>query len=182
MAEFTLPAKEDGTSFTFDEILTDKAMQSEFDKRISKALETSNGKWQTKIDNEKAAWQQTRDADIEAAKAEVKTAYEAEKTELNKKLLRASIMGEIIKSNAIDENDIIKMLDIEKISMDDEGIKGLTEQLDELKEKKSYLFNKTEKKPDEKKKKSGLNHDDPEDAETAMMARVRAASGLKTKE
>ena len=180
MAEFTLPVKEDGTNFTFDEIISDKAMQSEFDKRVSKALETAKGNWQTKIDNEKAEWQKTRNAEVEAAKTAAAATFEAEKTELNKKLLKASIVGEIIKANAIDESDILKMLDIDKISMDDEGIKGLSEQLEELKTNKAYLFKNTETSSE--KKKTGLAHDDKTSEEALIKARVRAAAGLKKKE
>ena len=32
---------------TFDELLKDKAYQSEFDKRVAKALETAKGKWES---------------------------------------------------------------------------------------------------------------------------------------
>lgn len=34
-------------AMTFDEILSDKVYQSEFDKRVSKALETAKAKWET---------------------------------------------------------------------------------------------------------------------------------------
>jgi len=36
---------------TFDEILTDKAYQAEFDRRVNKALETARDKWQTLADD-----------------------------------------------------------------------------------------------------------------------------------
>ena len=32
---------------TFDELLKDKTYQSEFDKRVAKALETAKGKWES---------------------------------------------------------------------------------------------------------------------------------------
>ena len=38
---------QDGTVMTFDEILADKTYQSEFDKRIAKALDTAKTKWDT---------------------------------------------------------------------------------------------------------------------------------------
>lgn len=72
---------------TFDDLLKDKSMQSEFDKRISKALETAKGKWQT--EQQKAI----EDAKTEAEKlakmnADQKAQYEKEKAEadFNKRL------------------------------------------------------------------------------------------------
>jgi hypothetical protein len=38
---------------TFDEILTDKLYQSEFDKRVSKAIETAKTNWQVQLEREK---------------------------------------------------------------------------------------------------------------------------------
>lgn len=71
----------------FDELLKDKAYQSEFDKRVAKALETAKGKWETDYQ------QKLEDAKSEAAKlakmnADEKAKYEAEKrnSEYNKRL------------------------------------------------------------------------------------------------
>ena len=44
---------------TFDEMLKDKTYQSEFDKRVAKALETAKGKWES-----------DHQAKLEAAKTE----------------------------------------------------------------------------------------------------------------
>lgn len=44
---------------TFDDLLKDKTYQSEFDKRVAKALETAKGKWETE-----------HQAKLEAAKTE----------------------------------------------------------------------------------------------------------------
>lgn len=72
---------------SFDDVLKDKSMQSEFDKRIAKALETAKGKWQT--EQQKAI----EDAKTEAEKlakmnADQKAQYEKEKAEadFNKRL------------------------------------------------------------------------------------------------
>lgn len=77
---------EEGTK-SFDDLLKDKAYQSEFDKRIAKALETAKGKWQT--EQQKAI----EDAKTEAEKlakmnADQKAQYEKEKAEAeyNKRL------------------------------------------------------------------------------------------------
>lgn len=65
---------------SFDDLLKDKAYQSEFDKRVAKALETAKGKWST--EQQKAI----EDAKTEAEKlakmnAEQKAQYEKEKQE-----------------------------------------------------------------------------------------------------
>lgn len=65
---------------SFDDLLKDKANQSEFDKRVAKALETAKSKWQT--EQAKAI----EDAKTEAEKlakmnAEQKAQYEKEKQE-----------------------------------------------------------------------------------------------------
>lgn len=68
---------EEGTK-NFDDLLKDKSYQSEFDKRITKALETAKSKWET----EKAA--ELENAKTEAQKlakmnADQKAEYEAQK-------------------------------------------------------------------------------------------------------
>lgn len=72
---------------SFDDFLKDKAMQSEFDKRIAKALETAKGKWET------AKAKELEDAKTEAEKlakmnADQKAEYEKQKREedFNKRL------------------------------------------------------------------------------------------------
>lgn len=72
---------------SFEDLLKDKAYQSEFDKRVNKALETARGKWQT--EQQKAI----EDAKTEAEKlakmnADQKAQYEKEKQEadFNKRL------------------------------------------------------------------------------------------------
>lgn len=64
---------------SFDDILKDKAMQSEFDKRIAKALETAKGKWET------AKAKEIEDALTEAKKLEKMNADEKKKYEDEKR-------------------------------------------------------------------------------------------------
>ena len=59
----------------FDEILKDKAYQSEFDKKIAKALETAKTKWQE--DNEA---KQNEAQKLAKMKDDEKTKYEKEKS------------------------------------------------------------------------------------------------------
>lgn len=46
-------AEMDATPLSFDEILADKEYQREFDRKVSKALETAKGKWLTEAEKEK---------------------------------------------------------------------------------------------------------------------------------
>lgn len=54
------------------------------------------------------------------------------------------IKNALNKSNAKDFEDIIKFIDIDKISVDNGNLIGLSEQLENLKTNKSYLFNAQE--------------------------------------
>lgn len=72
--------KGQGGTKTFDQILSDKAYQAEFDRRVAKALETARGKWETDYN------QKLEDAKSEAAKlakmnADEKAKYERDKQE-----------------------------------------------------------------------------------------------------
>lgn len=68
----------EGETKTFDDLLKDKAHQSEFDKRISKALETAKAKWetekQTELENAK-----TEAEKLAKMNAEQKAKYAEEK-------------------------------------------------------------------------------------------------------
>ncbi|AJG98862.1 hypothetical protein LF65_02276 [Clostridium beijerinckii] len=63
---------------TFDDILKDKKYQSEFDKRIAKALETAKSKWEVDYN------QKLEDAKTEAEKLAAMTANEKAKYEAQK--------------------------------------------------------------------------------------------------
>lgn len=72
------PETKEAETKTFDDILSDKAYQSEFDKRVAKALETAKSKWQTEYDAK------IEDAKTEAQKlakmnADQKAEYEQQK-------------------------------------------------------------------------------------------------------
>ena len=68
---------QEGTK-TFDQILSDKAYQAEFDRRVAKALETAKGKWEADYN------QKLEDAKSEAAKLAKMNADEKEKYERDK--------------------------------------------------------------------------------------------------
>lgn len=72
---------------TFDDVLRDKSYQSEFDKRVAKALETAKSKWETEkateLENAKTEAQKLAkmNADEKAKYAEEKRIAELEKRE-----------------------------------------------------------------------------------------------------
>ena len=64
---------------TFDEILTNKEYQAEFDRRVQKAIETAKGKWQEINDAEK-----TEAEKLEKMNKEQKLEYQAQKEKQEK--------------------------------------------------------------------------------------------------
>lgn len=110
---------EPGGEKSFDDLLKDKAYQSEFDKRVAKALETAKGKWTT--EQQKAI----EDAKTEAEKlakmnADQKAQYEREKQEsdFNKRLkeltareLKAEAYEQLAEKNL--PKDLIDILNYE---------------------------------------------------------------------
>lgn len=139
----------DGTALTFDEILEDKVYQSEFDKRVSKALETAKEKWEAKAATAKATWE----AEAETAK---NTAIAEATAPLESKLIKAMAHTDLVKAKARDIEVVMPLIDFEKVTLTDAGLEGLTEQLATLKESKAYLFETEDPAP--AKGKSGLNH------------------------
>ncbi|OFI48823.1 capsid protein [Floricoccus tropicus] len=76
--------------------------------------------------------------------AELQTKYDQSKTDSETKLAEQSkdyaIKLALKEANALDENIILGLLDKDTIKVDDGGLKGFTEQLNSLKESKSFLF------------------------------------------
>lgn len=113
-------------------------------------------------------------AEIERLKAENTNTVNSLKADYEKQLKRSTVINEIQnKYHPKDVNDIIPHIDMEKISVEDNSIVGLSEQITPLTESKAYLFD--EKQPF---KKSGLNHDDP----AVDMSRLKASFGIMKKE
>lgn len=69
--------KTDGDT-SFDDVLKDKKYQSEFDKRVQKALETARGKWDTEYQS-KIEQAKTEAEKIAKMNADQKAKYEEEK-------------------------------------------------------------------------------------------------------
>ncbi len=113
-------------------------------------------------------------AEIERLKTENTNTVNSLKADYEKQLKRSAVINEIQnKYHPKDVNDIIPHIDMEKISVKNDSIVGLSEQVTPLTESKAYLFD--EKQP---LKKSGLNHSDP----SVDMSRLEASFGITKKE
>ena len=113
-------------------------------------------------------------AEIERLKAENTNTVNSLKADYEKQLKRSTVINEIQnKYHPKDVNDIIPHIDMEKISVENDNIVGLTEQITPLTESKAYLFGN-----EPQRNKSGLKHDD-KDYDTA---RLEAAFGITKKE
>jgi hypothetical protein len=88
------------------------------------------------------------------------------------KLKTAAVMAELTKAGANDPTDILPHLKMDAITVTDNGIVGLTDQLEPIKTAKPYLF-KGEPKPGA----SGLDHGKGGD-NTAELNKMRAVMGL----
>lgn len=94
------------------------------------------------------------------------------KAEYDAKLKKAAVMAEVTKAGANDPADILPHLNMEAITVSDNGIVGLTDQLEPIKTAKPYLF-----KGEQKKGASGLPHGAGGD-DTAEENKRRAVMGL----
>ncbi len=110
---------------------------------------------------------------------QMKTAHDTEianlKAEHQKSEKRSAVVAAISsKYHPKDVNDIMPHLDMDKISIDGNNVIGLSDQLDPLKESKSYLF----EEDSSKRKKGGYEHGDEGGDDDAAL---RAAFGIKDK-
>ena len=112
--------------------------------------------------------------EIERLKSENETTINELKADYDKQLKRSAVINEIQnKYHPKDVSDVMPHIDMEKISIDNDNIIGLTEQITPLTENKAYLFSE-QSKPN----KSGLGHGGTEQNDAAL----RAAFGIKEKE
>lgn len=81
---------------SFDKILEDKAYQSEFDKKIAKALETAKSKWQ-----EETEAKQNEAQKLAKMKDDEKTKYEKEKVEKELAELKGQLNSKSLKEEAV---------------------------------------------------------------------------------
>lgn len=118
--------------------------------------------------------------DNEALKQEIENIKNTNQTEVanitaqyEAKLKNAAVMAELTRAGANDPKDIMPHLNMEAITVSDNGIVGLTDQLEPIKTAKPYLF-KGETKPGA----SGLPHDNGGGDNKAELNKMRAVMGL----
>ncbi len=84
---------------SFDDLLKDKAYQSEFDKRVAKALETAKGKWSA--EQQKAIEEAKTEAEkLAKMNADQKAQYEREKQEADYQKRLAELNARELKATA----------------------------------------------------------------------------------
>lgn len=147
-------------TLTFDEFLEDKANQSEFDRRVSKALETAKAKWE------------------KSAEADKNKAVTDATAQLDADLTKALIQTELVKANVRDVEVVMPLLDASKVKRTEKGLEGLEDQIKTLKDTKAYLF--AEAQPTGKPSgRTGLEHG--ESGGNADDAKIRRIMGLPPK-
>lgn len=82
---------------TFDEVLSNKEYQAEFDRRVQKAIETAKNKWQEINDAEKSEAEK-----LAKMNKEQKLEYEAQKERKEKEEALASLNAYKLKDQALD--------------------------------------------------------------------------------
>ena len=117
--------------------------------------------------------------DNDALKQELENLKNTNQTEVanltaqyESKLKTAAVMAELTKAGANDPTDIMPHLNMDAITVNDNSVVGLTDQLEPIKTAKPYLF-KAEQKPGA----SGLDHGNGND-NTAEINKMRAIMGL----
>lgn len=116
---------------TFDELLKDKSMQSEFDRRIDKAIETAREKWQTEHE-EKLERAKTEAEKLAKMNAEQRAEHERQQREdelakreadITRRELRASTIDELVeKGLPISLADIINYTDADSTKASIEAV------------------------------------------------------------
>lgn len=81
---------------TFDEVLSNKEYQAEFDRRVQKAIETAKGKWQEINDAEKSEAEK-----LEKMNKEQKLEYQAKKEKQEKENALAELNAYKLKEQAL---------------------------------------------------------------------------------
>ena len=146
------------------------------------ALETQLNNTQTLLTDTSAKLEAAIQSagDNEALKQELENLKNTNQTEIanltaqyDAKLKNAAVMAELTKAGANDPADILPHLKMEAITVTDNGIVGLSEQLEPIKTAKPYLF-KVVQKPGA----SGLEHGNGGGDDTAEENKRRAVMGL----
>lgn len=124
---------------TFDEVLTNKEYQAEFDRRVQKAIETAKTKWQEINDAEKSEAEK-----LAKMNKEQKLEYEAQKEKKEKEKALAELNAYKLKEQAVSmasekglEVSLLNLIDFKTVTAE-----KLTENIDNL----VAVFNKAVEK------------------------------------
>jgi len=102
---------------------------------------------------------------------ELQNANEKEKEEMQKKLEQTRLESEIdkrlLKEKARNPKAVKALMSMEEVSIGEDGIEGLDEQLESLKETDDYLFEQEGKKDVGKQTNPGESNDEPDTREWA---------------
>ena len=148
-----------------------KGLESQLQK-LNSALNAKTAEYDAL--KEKAGDNQSLKDEIESLKTAHSDELESLKNSYESQLKHSAIAAEITANyKPKDIKDIMPYVDESQITVDGDSIVGLKEQLDPLKESKSYLFEE-----DKPMSRSGLNHNDKDDFDSQ---RLREAFGLKNK-
>ena len=110
--------------------------------------------------------------ELETLKTTNQTNMDNLKSEYEKKLKVSAVMAEITKAGANDPADIMPHINMDAVTVNDNGFVGLSEQLETIKTAKPYLF-----KGEQKRGASGMQHGSGGD-DTAEINKMRAIMGL----
>lgn len=145
------------------------------------ALETQLGNTQTLLTDTTARLETAiaNAGDNEALRLELETLRTTNQTNMDNlkneyeaKLKTAAVMAEITKAGANDPADILPHIDMDAVTINDNGAVGLSEQLETVKTAKPYLF-----KAEQKKGASGMQHGSGGD-DKSELNKMRAVMGL----
>ena len=113
--------------------------------------------------------------EIDRLKSKSETDIANLRAQYDSKIKTAAVMAELVKAEANDPADILPHLKMDAITVTDNGMVGLSEQLEPIKTGKPYLFKSAQQNG--QKGASGLAHGSGGD-DTAEINKMRAIMGL----
>ena len=133
-------------------------------------LTDANAKLETAIAN--AGDNEALKQELANIKTQNQTDMDNLKNQYEAKLKVSAIMAEITKAGANDPADIMPHINVDAVTINDNGSVGLSEQLETLKTAKPYLFKGTQRQG-----ASGMQHGSGGD-DTVEINKMRAVMGL----
>ena len=127
----------------------------------------------------------TTDDDLKEKYSSLQEKYEADVEKLNNQLyksrLNSAIELELTKRNARNIKTVTPLLDTETIKLTNDGIQGLSEQLDKIAEENPFLFaTEDSDEPNSGKKPQFVNPKNPGKQNPTRTDKLREALGIKT--